>query len=65
MDSRELDRKFMAKLRAKGLTDQDIRYLLLAPEKLKAINQVVTGIQVLSDDAKPYVLEEADLAGRS
>jgi hypothetical protein len=65
MENNDLDHRFMARLRAEGLTDQEIRILLLAPDTLKLFHFMVTEMQVYSEHAKPHVLEQADLAGMS
>ena len=65
MCSSDLDQQFMARLRGEGLTDHEMRILLLAPETLKFFHFMVAEMQVFSESVKDKVLEEADLAGRS
>lgn len=49
MNSSELDRQFMAKLRAKGLTDKMIENLILAKPELNIFTMLARDMKVFSD----------------
>lgn len=58
-------RRFIARLCDEGLTARMMRTLLLASEEQKPFHFMVEDMGVYYEHARPYVLEEADLAGMS
>lgn len=65
MSENDLDRRFMAALRAEYLSDQEMENLLLAPKTLRLFRLIVTDMKVFSDVAKDKIKEEAEKAGKT
>lgn len=57
MNSSELDREFMARLRAKGLTDEVIENLILAKPELNIFTMLARDMKVFSDSLEERVKE--------